>query len=125
MGLDDVSQIYQMILEYVAACAGISGFVSESRTVIVGDNDDLGVWMLCEDSPGRGQAIEAPQLDVHQDPVRHVLVVGGDGICSVVSLDHLYSQVVYEASDHLPHPAIVFHDQHNLVGWANHLGARP
>ena len=87
MGLNDVPQLCQMILEYVAAGAGILRLVPESWTVIVGDYDDPGARMLCKDSPGCGQTVDAPELDVHQDPVRQVLVIGGDSIGSVVSLD--------------------------------------
>ena len=125
MGLNDVPQLCQMILEYVAAGAGISRLVPESGTVIVGDYDDPCVRMLCQDSSGCGQTIDAPELDVHQDPGRHVRVISGDSIGSVISLDQFVSQIEHDTSDHLPHPDIVLHDQDGLVGLTNHLGAEP
>jgi hypothetical protein len=89
---------------------------SEVGRVVTGDNDDACLRMRGADGAGGGQAVHAWHVDVHQRPVRVMVLIGPQGIATVAALDHLgiaRQEIAHRAAE----PGVVVHQQEGLRRW--------
>lgn len=90
---------------------------SQFCAIVVGHHDYASLRKPPPNSLGCFNPVQQRQLQIHQYPIRRVLLVSGDRLQSIRALKESASRWGDKASNQPPHFCVVFHDQdgHSLV----------